>query len=61
MSEISGELDAKIRLQAKNRCGYCLVPQKLISYKLEIEHIYPRGMAEKASKKIYGSPAVNAI
>lgn len=43
MSVISKELDSKIRLLAKNRCGYCLVPQKLVSYKLEIEHIYPKG------------------
>lgn len=34
----------KIRFSAKNRCGYCLVPQKLISYKLEIEHLFPRGL-----------------
>jgi hypothetical protein len=43
VSEISKELDTKIRAQAKNRCGYCLVPQKLISYKLEIEHLFPKG------------------
>ena len=43
MSEISKELDAKIRAQAKNRCGYCQVPQKLVSYKLEIEHLFPKG------------------
>lgn len=43
MSEISKDLDAKIRLHAKNRCGYCLVPQKLVSYKLEIEHLFPKG------------------
>ena len=42
MSEIKQDLDAKIRLQAGNRCGYCLVPQNLISYKLEIEHLFPK-------------------
>lgn len=42
MSEISKELESKIRAQAENRCGYCLVPQKLISYKLEIEHFRPK-------------------
>lgn len=42
MSEVSKGLDAKVRDQAKNRCGYCLVPQKLISYKLEIEHLIPK-------------------
>jgi hypothetical protein len=43
MSEVSKELEAKVRAQAKNRCGYCLVPQKLVSYKLEIEHLFPKG------------------
>ncbi len=42
MSEIKQDLDAKVRAQAKNRCGYCLVPQKLVSYKLEIEHLFPK-------------------
>ncbi|MBS1798180.1 MAG: HNH endonuclease [Acidobacteria bacterium] len=42
MSEISNDLDQKIRNQAQNRCGYCLVPQKLVSYKLEIEHFHPK-------------------
>ena len=42
MSEISKKLDAKIRQQAKNRCGYCFLPQKLVSYKLEIEHLFPK-------------------
>jgi hypothetical protein len=42
VSEISKDLDTKIRVQAGNRCGYCLVPQKLVSYKLEIEHLYPK-------------------
>lgn len=44
MSEISKKSDAKIRVEAKNRCGYCLVLQKLISYKLEIEHLFPKGL-----------------
>lgn len=43
MNKIPKDLDAKIRKQAQNRCGYCLVPQKLLSYKLEIEHIFPKG------------------
>lgn len=42
MSKISEELDARIREQAKKRCGYCLVPQKLVSFKLEIEHLLPK-------------------
>lgn len=43
MSEISAELESKIRSESKYRCGYCLVPQKLVSYKLEVEHIFPKG------------------
>lgn len=41
MSRIKQELDDEIREASKNRCGYCLTPQSLTSYKLEIEHIYP--------------------
>lgn len=41
MSFISDELKEKIRLQAKNRCGYCLTPQAIISMPLEIEHLQP--------------------
>lgn len=37
-------LKEKIRLQAKNRCGYCLNPQDLMPYKLEIEHLYPQSL-----------------
>jgi 5-methylcytosine-specific restriction endonuclease McrA len=44
VSEISKKLDTKIRRQAKNRCGYCLLPQQLISYKLEIEHLHPKAL-----------------
>lgn len=39
MSRISSKLENKIRLQAKNRCGYCQLPQKLNPTLLEIEHI----------------------
>ncbi len=31
----------KIRIQAQNRCGYCLLPQNLNPTLLEIEHIIP--------------------
>lgn len=44
MSRIKKDLDALIRRQAKNRCGYCLNPQELIPYKLEIEHIFPQSL-----------------
>lgn len=44
MAKISQDLDDRIRCQAKNRCGYCLNPQELMPYKLEIEHIHPKGL-----------------
>jgi hypothetical protein len=48
VNKISKDLNAKIREQAKHRCEYCLVPQKLLSYKLEIEHLLPRGKGGKS-------------
>lgn len=39
MSKISEKLKTKIRRQAKNRCGYCLLPQSLNPSLLEIEHL----------------------
>ena len=39
MSKISEKLKRKIRRQAKNRCGYCLLPQSLNPNLLEIEHL----------------------
>ncbi len=44
MAKIKKDLDAQIRRQAKNRCGYCLNPQELLPYKLEIEHIFPKSL-----------------
>lgn len=41
MGKISEKLKQKIRRQAKNRCGYCLLPQDLNPSLLEIEHIIP--------------------
>lgn len=35
------ELRERVRLQAKNRCGYCLTRQDYIPWELEIEHIFP--------------------
>lgn len=42
MSSIPAELKSKIRQQARNRCGYCQTPQKIVSMPLEIEHIVPQ-------------------
>ena len=44
MAKISKALRDNICQQAENRCGYCLSPQDLIPYKLEIEHILPKGL-----------------
>lgn len=54
MSKISKKLDAEIRLEAKNRCGYCLGEQKYIlrGSKSNISILAPK--AGKQSKKIYG-------
>ena len=41
MSYISDKLKNKIRRQAKNRCGYCLTPQEIISMAFEMEHLRP--------------------
>jgi 5-methylcytosine-specific restriction endonuclease McrA len=41
MSKISEKLKNRIRLTAKNRCGYCLLPQSLNTSLLEIEHLLP--------------------
>lgn len=41
MTAISDELKARIRRQARNRCGYCLTPQEIVSIPLEIEHLQP--------------------
>ncbi|MEZ5428210.1 MAG: HNH endonuclease signature motif containing protein [Pyrinomonadaceae bacterium] len=41
MSDLTEKLKGKIRRKAKNRCGYCLLPQSLNPGLLEIEHILP--------------------
>jgi len=32
----------RVRNAARDRCGYCLSPQRLVMARLEIEHILPR-------------------
>lgn len=44
MSKINRDLDRRVRWQAKARCGYCLSPQNLLPYKLEIEHLFPKAL-----------------
>ena len=51
MSKISKKLDEEIRLEAKNRCGYCLGEQKYILAWLEIEHLHPRAKGGKTVKE----------
>ena len=38
---ISVEVERRVRDAARNRCGYCLSPQRLVMARLEIEHIIP--------------------
>ena len=38
---ISKSLKAKIRRQAKSRCGYCLRSESLIGMPMEFEHLLP--------------------
>lgn len=42
MSRIKSTLREKIRLAAKDICGYCQSPQRLIPIIFEIEHILPK-------------------
>lgn len=35
------DVERRVRMTAKNRCGYCLSPQYLVMARLEIEHIIP--------------------
>lgn len=51
MSKIPKKLDAEIRREAGNRCGYCLGEQKYIFAWLEIEHLYPRSKGGKTIKE----------
>ena len=44
MAKIKKDLEQKIRRQAKERCGYCLNPQNLMPYKLEIEHLLAKAL-----------------
>jgi hypothetical protein len=38
---ISIEIRELLRIQAQDRCGYCLAPQSLVYASLEIDHIIP--------------------
>jgi HNH endonuclease len=36
------DVERRVREAARNRCGYCLSPQRLVMARLEIEHIIPK-------------------
>lgn len=38
----SEKVRRRVRLQAGDRCGYCLSPQHLVMGTLEIEHLLPK-------------------
>jgi hypothetical protein len=44
---ISDALNAKIREEAGNRCGYCLTHQDYIPWLLEVEHLLPKSKGGK--------------
>jgi len=39
--QISADVERRLRAAAKNCCGYCLSPQRLLPWELEIEHLQP--------------------
>jgi hypothetical protein len=39
--QLSADVESRIRAAATNRCGYCLSPQRLLPWELEIEHLKP--------------------
>lgn len=43
-SRIPEEVRARVRVQAKERCGYCRSLQKYVLGVLEIEHIIPKAL-----------------
>ncbi len=38
---ILADVDRRVRQLARDRCGYCLSPQRLVMARLEIEHLIP--------------------
>ena len=59
---ISVEIDRNVRSMAKNRCGYCLSPQKLVMARLEIEHIIPvsKGSSSEETNLWLACPICNS-
>lgn len=41
-TKVPADVRQRVREAARNRCGYCLSPQRYVMSTLEIEHIIPR-------------------
>ena len=54
-------VERRIRVAARNRCGYCLSPQHLVMARLEIEHIIPiaKGGSDEESSLWLACPLCN--
>ena len=59
---ISVEIERRVRTTAKNRCGYCLSPQRLVMARLEMEHIVPisKGGSSEESNLWLACPLCNS-
>jgi len=58
---IPATLDRRVRGAARNRCGYCLTPQDLLSVPLEIDHLTPvvRGGSDNEENLWLACPVCN--
>jgi HNH endonuclease len=54
-------IERRIRVDARNRCGYCLSPQHLVMARLEIDHITPvsKGGSDDESNLWLACPICN--
>lgn len=50
----------RVRVAARNRCGYCLLPQHLLPFELEIEHLLPTKHGGANDEENLWRPAVPA-
>lgn len=41
-TDISEQVRQRVQETARDRCGYCLSPQRYVMGRLEVEHIVPR-------------------
>jgi hypothetical protein len=58
---IAPDVDNRVRVAARYRCGYCLAPQHLVMARLQIEHIIPlaRGGSDDESNLWLACPICN--